>query len=224
MCKINAAYFFSLKIHGPKKPIVMSSVFRPKLADKTNVFLPGKEGAYFLQIAVRAYLHLDEADHASVSNKNSWMRPAKLLQTTVWNKTVSFEFMKSTCWLTAKGPFSGLAVSAAWSGGFSCPLQLAVLHFLEIFESSHSLNFVLIHKKQMWCLCNNSQWMTINIKTQVFCLSWCEAAKSDPPPRADPQRQAVPCIAKESAPRRGLLRKVLYRASIFKYNNKPRLS
>ena len=46
---------------------------------------------------VRAYLHLDEADHASVSDKSSWMRPAKLLQTTVWNKTVSCEFMKSTC-------------------------------------------------------------------------------------------------------------------------------
>ena len=48
--------------------------------------------------AIRAYLHLDEADHASVSDKNSWVRPTKLLQTTVWNKTVSCEFMKSTCW------------------------------------------------------------------------------------------------------------------------------
>ena len=37
---------------GQKKPIVMSSVFRLKLADKTNAFLPGKEVVYFLQIAV----------------------------------------------------------------------------------------------------------------------------------------------------------------------------
>ena len=118
-----------------------------------------------------------------------------------WNCTETRELLRS--FLRSRG-FCRLARR------ISLPLQLAVLYFLEIFESSHSLNFVLIHKKQMWCLCNNSQWMTINIKTQVFCLSCCEAAKSTPLPRADPQRQAVPCNSMKSAPRRGLLRKVLY--------------
>ena len=62
----------------------------------------------------------------------------------------------------------------------------------------------------MWCLCNNSQWMTINTTKQVFYLSCCEAVKTAPLPRADPPRQAVPCISMETAPRRGLLGKVLY--------------
>ena len=52
MCEKPRRIFFSLKIHGPKNSIVKSSVFRPKLAVKTNVFLPKKEIAYFLQIAV----------------------------------------------------------------------------------------------------------------------------------------------------------------------------
>ena len=62
----------------------------------------------------------------------------------------------------------------------------------------------------MWCLCNNSQWMTINTTKQVFYLSGCEAAKTAPLRRADPPRQAVPCILMKIAPRRGLLGKVLY--------------
>ena len=81
--------------------------------------------------------------------------------------------------------------------------------FLGNIRKQSFIKFLFSFTKQVWCLCNNGQWMTINTTKQVFYLSCCEAVKSAPLPRADPQRQAVPCISMESGPRRGLLRKVL---------------
>ena len=99
-----------------------------------------------------------------------------------------------------KGPFPGLAVYAAWPGGFSC-------RFSSRFYISWKYSKAVIHTilfsftKQKWCLCNNSQWMTINTTKQVFYLSCCEAPKSAPLPRADPPRQAMHVF--QWKPRRG---------------------
>ena len=63
----------------------MSSVFRPKLADKTNAFQPGKEVAYFLQISdlyipYRPLYTLENSLHISI----------KITKTVIWIMTVGY--------------------------------------------------------------------------------------------------------------------------------------
>ena len=110
-------------------------------------------------------------------------------------------------------PFLGLRTYLRSRGFCRLPRRIFLSALARGFTFLRSLqkqsfNFIFINKK-MWCLCNNSQWMTISTTKQVFYLSCCEAVNSASLPRADPQRHAVPCISMESAPPRILLRKVL---------------